>query len=119
LVAGLVLLAALALAGLANTGTGTTQYGFDASIVPEQNSPGIYQAKFAVVNLGNGKTLVAPTLRFRAGEPVSSSAVAESGDSFDFSVSVDSSASSAQYEVKVKNGSSVVSRTQARIALGK
>jgi hypothetical protein len=116
----LLILFALSLTSSMHALTDAINYGFDVSIVPEQNQAGIYQAKFTVINLNGDKVIVAPTIRFRAGEPASSSSTADdSGVVFDFSVSVDKEASIAQYQVKAHNVNGVISSVQAKVALSK
>ena len=114
-----LILCVLAVSVSGNTVSDAKNYGFDVSIIPEQSNAGVYIAKFSVTDLTTGKIVVRPTLRFRAGDPISSSAVGESGVAFEFSVSIDEAASTAEYQVKVINGASIISSSQAKIALAK
>lgn len=114
-----LILCVLAVSASGNTVNDAKNYGFDVSIIPEQNNAGVYQAKFSVTDLATTNVVVAPTLRFRAGESASTSAVGESGVSFEFSVSINEAASTAEYQVKVKDGASVVSSSLAKIALAR
>jgi hypothetical protein len=124
-VASMIIFSALVLCvigfnGFINASTNPPGYGFNVSITPEQNSQGIFTAKFTVTNLNSSAVVAAPTIRFRAGEPAESTSVStEGGTSFSFSVSVDDKASIAEYEVKVLEGASIISRSQASISLHK
>jgi hypothetical protein len=101
-----------------NAETTHSNYGFDVSINPEAAKPGVFQAKFVVSELGSGKVVAAPTIRFRAGQ----SAEATAGDpkdgvNFKFSVSVDANGSVAEYTAIVLNSNTEISRSQAKISL--
>jgi hypothetical protein len=103
-----------------NAGTTSSNYGFDVSINPETANPGIFQAKFVVSELASGKVVVAPTIRFRAGESAETTAGdSNNGINFKFSVSVDSKGSVAEYRAVVLNSNTEISRSQAKISLSK
>jgi hypothetical protein len=95
-----------------------SNYGFDVSINPEVATPGVFHAKFVVSELGSGKVVAAPTIRFRAGQAAESTAGhASNGVHFKFSVSVDEKGSVAEYSAVVLNSNTEVSRSQAKISL--
>lgn len=95
-----------------------SNYGFDVSINPEAATPGVFQAKLVVSELGSGKVVAAPTIRFRTGESAESTAGDPSnGLNFKFSVSVDEKGSAAEYKAIVLNSNTEISRSQAKISL--
>jgi hypothetical protein len=110
-------LACLVLLVNLNAQTNSTNYAFDVSILPEQDSAGVFQAKLSVIDLHSNKVISAPTIRFRAGQPAHASSVDENGMAFQFSVSVDELASVAEYKAEALKGSTTISRSQAKIAL--
>jgi hypothetical protein len=104
--------------GFVNSGTNASNYGFDVSITPEVGKQGVFQAKFEISELGSGRIVASPTIRFRAGDP----AEATSGDpkhgvNFKFSVSVDEKTSVAEYSAVVLESNTEISRSQAKISL--
>lgn len=91
-------------------------YGFDVSIVPDQQVPGAYVAQLKVSELDSARVVAAPAIRFRAGEPSTTTTEGE-GMNFRFSVSVTQSGDAAEYDASVLNGKTVVSSSHGKISL--
>lgn len=91
-------------------------YGFDVSIVPDQQAPGVYVAQLQVSEVASARVIAAPAIRFRAGEP-STTTTAGDGMNFRFSVSVTQSGDAAEYDASVLNGKTVVSSSHGKISL--
>jgi hypothetical protein len=97
--------------------TTSPNYGFKVSIFPEQASPGVYQAKFAVTDLNTDRIVSAPTIRFRAGQPAQASAEDGGKTAFKFSVSVNESGSVAEFKAEALKDGATISRSQGTVSL--
>lgn len=101
-------------------GTSTPSYGFDVSIVPDQQISDAYQAKLVVRELDSNMVVAAPTIRFRAGEPANTTtAGGANGVNFQFSVAVNEKDGTAEYDAAVLQANKIVSRSQGKISLRK
>ncbi|HET6266245.1 MAG TPA: hypothetical protein VFG11_00880, partial [Acidobacteriota bacterium] len=76
LIAALVLLAGVLVAPKASTTAPVPQtYGFDVSIAPDTETIGAFTAILRIKELGSGKVVAQPSIRFRSGEPAQTTAV--------------------------------------------
>ena len=101
-------------------GTSTPSYGFDVSIVPDQQVSDAYQAKLVVKELDSNTVVAAPTIRFRAGQTANTTTAGETnGVNFQFSVAVNEKSGVAEYDAAVLQAKTIVSRSQGKISLRK
>jgi hypothetical protein len=100
--------------------TSSAAYDWNLLIVPDAKLANAFFAKLVVKEIGSNKVLVAPSLRFRAGEPVeATSGENENGIAFQFSVAVSPDGSTAHYKGTLTHANNVISSTQASISLRK
>jgi hypothetical protein len=93
-------------------------YGFDVSIAPDTETIGAFTAILRVKELGSGKIVAQPTIRFRSGEPAQTTATeGADGINFRFSVAVEKDNPVAQYSAEVYRGDDAISMSRAKIAL--
>jgi hypothetical protein len=101
-------------------GTTKASYGFDVSIVPDEQVSDVYQAKLVVKELDSNMVVSAPTIRFRAGERANTTTAGEAnGVNFQFSVAVNEKSGVAEYDAAVLQAKTIVSRSQGKISLRK
>lgn len=102
-----------------NAGTATPAYGFDLSIVPDEQVADAYLANLVITELSSKTIVASPSIRFRAGEPAQTTSQEGSDVDFQFSVAVNKSASAAEYDITLLHANSIVSRSQGKISLKK